>query len=167
MMPGSLPRPSYAAIGNKQQVLRRVVEARLLSDPEVDSMQDRWLPRLAAPPDPHGRIRVLAALIRDAAEGLTDLRPVIHAAVQADEEFAQIFADADRARLEDARMFLSTVHDTTGGGFDLDWAADTLWAIAGDDVYDALTLRLGWTADDFERWLEDLLTRLLLTSPET
>ena len=40
-----------------------------------------------------------------------------------------------------------------------------LCGVVGDDVYDAPTLRLGWTADDFERWLEDLFNRLLLTNP--
>jgi hypothetical protein len=41
-------------------------------------------------------------------------------------------------------------------------AADTVWALAGPDLYIQLVLNRGWTTDEYETWLGDILEAVLL-----
>jgi AcrR family transcriptional regulator len=41
-------------------------------------------------------------------------------------------------------------------------ATDILWALTPEDLYQRLVLERGWTRDEFEKWLGDILKRELL-----
>jgi hypothetical protein len=43
-------------------------------------------------------------------------------------------------------------------------ATDELYALAGTDVYRALTLERGWTPERYERWLFEAVCRELLAT---
>ncbi len=41
-------------------------------------------------------------------------------------------------------------------------ARDILWALTGRDMYRMLVIERGWTSDDYEKWLAELLVQTLL-----
>jgi hypothetical protein len=41
-------------------------------------------------------------------------------------------------------------------------ALETVWTLTGAEVYNLLTVDRGWSADEYEFWLEETLTRLVL-----
>lgn len=51
-------------------------------------------------------------------------------------------------------------------GISLEKARDILWAFTGRDIYRMMVIERGWTADDYEKWLSQLLIQTLL-KPET
>ena len=42
-------------------------------------------------------------------------------------------------------------------------ARDILWALTGRDMYRMFVIEQGWTSDEYERWLAQLLTSSLIS----
>ncbi len=47
-------------------------------------------------------------------------------------------------------------------GLTLAKARDIFWAFTGRDLYHMLTIERGWTSDEYEKWLTELLIKSLL-----
>ena len=43
-------------------------------------------------------------------------------------------------------------------------ARDIFWALTGRDVYRMLVIERGWTSDQYEKWLSQMLVNALLDS---
>jgi len=41
-------------------------------------------------------------------------------------------------------------------------AAETVWAISSAEIYSLLVVDLGWSGEQYEKWLAQTLTKLLL-----
>ncbi len=47
-------------------------------------------------------------------------------------------------------------------GLSIAKAHDILWAFTGRDMYRMLVMEQGWTSDEYESWLAQLLIKMLL-----
>lgn len=41
-------------------------------------------------------------------------------------------------------------------------ARDISWAFTGRDLYRMLVIEQGWSSDEYEKWLEELLVKVLI-----
>ena len=61
---------------------------------------------------------------------------------------------------------LALSHDTTPGR-PPDEAVDVVYALTSPEIFELLVRQCGWTAQQFQDWLADTLTRLLLDPATT
>lgn len=47
-------------------------------------------------------------------------------------------------------------------GLSLSQARDILWAFTGRDIYRMLVIERGWTSEEYEKWLAQLLIKTLI-----
>ncbi len=47
-------------------------------------------------------------------------------------------------------------------GLTLQKARDILWTLTGRDMYRMLVIERGWTSDEYEKWLAQILVKSLL-----
>ena len=154
----------YAAFGNKRTVLKELVDVSIAGDDEPVAIADRtWVADLAAEPDRHQRIRMLAASGRRILERRAAVDAVVDAAGATDPEIRGLSDEMRRQRREGQARLLALVAGADGlrPGLDPEEAADILYAIASPETYRLLVEQRGWTPERFEAWLAETEERLL------
>ncbi len=154
----------YAAFGNKRTVLKELVDVSIAGDDEPVPIADRdWVADLAAEPDRHQRIRMLAAGGRRILERRAAVDAVVDAAGATDPEIRALSNEMRRQRREGQARLLALVAGADGlrPGLEPEEAADILYAIASPETYRLLVEQRGWTPERFEQWLAETEERLL------
>ena len=154
----------YAAFGNKRTVLKELVDVSIAGDDEPVPIADRdWVADLAAEPDRHQRIRMLAAGGRRILERRSAVDAVVDAAGATDPEIRALSNEMRRQRREGQARLLALVAGADGlrPGLEPEEAADILYAIASPETYRLLVEQRGWTPERFEQWLAETEERLL------
>ncbi|MCX5215189.1 hypothetical protein OG689_39030 [Kitasatospora sp. NBC_00240] len=100
--------------------------------------------------------------MRGVHKRLGELHAVLAAA---DPELAEIAADTDRERLTGVTAFVTHLHTAghLGAHLDPSRAADACWAHTSPQLYALMVRARGWSPDDYQDWLADLLAAALLT----
>ena len=154
----------YAAFGNKRTVLKELVDVSIAGDDEPVAIADRdWVADLAAEPDRHQRIRMLAAGGRRILERRSAVDAVVDAAGATDPEIRALSDEMRRQRREGQARLLALVAGADGlrPGLEPEEAADILYAIASPETYRLLVEQRGWSPERFEAWLAETEERLL------
>ena len=89
---------------------------------------------------------------------------IIQAAGDADHELAELWQeiqDERHARMGELADLLRA-EGLLRSGIDLDQATDILWTLTSNDNYTHLVLERGWSADQYEQWLERVLASTLI-----
>jgi hypothetical protein len=89
---------------------------------------------------------------------------IIQAAGDADPELAELWQeiqDERHERMAEVAEMLSAA-GMLRGDLDLDEATDILWTLTSNDNYTHLVLERGWTPEQYERWLQGVLTSSLM-----
>lgn len=158
----------YLAFETKAGVLRALWHLLLRGDDEQVPVGERaWFRALLDEPEPRrklhlnvhnakvvrGRIGRLLAVIRDAAPSEPELA-VLWSRIQLEfyENQQAVVDDLDRRK-------------TLRRGLDPTRAADILWTLNHPDVYRLLVGERGWTPDEHEKWIADILSSQLLDDP--
>jgi TetR/AcrR family transcriptional regulator, regulator of autoinduction and epiphytic fitness len=158
----------YAVFGNKRAILTELIDARLTGDDHSGSLSDRedWQ-AMERESDPDRQIALFAAIAARVGRRSAAINEVMAAAAGADAEIAAIYQQQRRARYRDERRLAHSLARKSAlrQGLSETQAADIIWAIATTRTYRALVFERRWTADQYERWLSDLLSRALLAEP--
>jgi AcrR family transcriptional regulator len=155
----------YLAFQSKSGVLRALWHLRLRGDEEPVPVDERpWYRAVLEEPDPERKLRLNIANARNVKERIGPLLNVLRDAAQVDAEIATLWAriQADfygnqRAVVEDLQR-----RGALRPELDVETATDILWTLNHPDVYVLLVGERGWTLDELERWLADLLVARLL-----
>ena len=156
----------YNVVGGKAVLLKAVYDVTLAGDDEPVPMGAR--PEFRAVVEaPTGRecLARYAAVGRLLGERLVPLLTVIVAqAAAGDPDLAAFVATVEGERAIGTRTVAAHVAARFGlrDGFDVDAAADVLWALTAPDLADRLVVRRGWGWDRFERWLGTAMADALL-----
>jgi AcrR family transcriptional regulator len=156
----------YAVFGNKARVLTALIDARL-APPGVDNVTERAQAQ-AVRNEPDQR-RQLHLLARDIAAISTRVRPmyeIMRTASAVEPDMATVFAEMDGYRLHNMRQVAGWIAARGPLRFEVDRAAETIWAIASPDVARMMCEGRRWTEADYAEWLEDVLVRTLLPEVE-
>lgn len=105
-----------------------------------------------------------ARIARTSCEQWGDLYLLMRSAALADPALSEASKKLDTGRLYGLRLFAEALDRGGHLRSDLDArrAIDILWALASEDTYQRLVVERGWTPDDFEAWLSQVLKRELL-----
>lgn len=148
----------YAIFGSKGGIV-----SAMLEDLEESAQKDTWIAQVIDEGDPNRQLRIFVSWIRALFE---EGAPILRAAVAArsDPEVASVVERGDEnRRLGTTR--LTQVWSRKGvlrEGLDPTDAADRLWLLTSVEQYLLATESLGWSPDQYEQWLGDLLDQELL-----
>jgi len=147
----------YAGFGSKAVLLSRWVDVQVVGDDAPVALIDRaWVRELREQPDREERFRAFSdhgmAVTRRVAPAMRLLR----AAAQSDPDIAEVLERGLRARLHDIGTLFDLIFDNSFGPLpgDRDESVTWLWAITGDEIYTDLTMTLGWTHEQYVRWMD-------------
>lgn len=157
-------RPTvFTAVGTKPVILRLVVDQALAGDDAAVAVAERdWWRRTVEEPDAATSIKLLAQTMTAIAQRIALIARALETAASVDSDAADIWNRYQRQRRIGLREFAETLaskHPSVR--CDVDTLTDTLWMLQ-PAAYLRLVADAGWTAERFETWLADLITRLVL-----
>jgi AcrR family transcriptional regulator len=151
----------YAIFGSKRGILRAI----------RDTWQERThirdvLSSSQHLPNPADRLEQLAEATRRQWEMGAEVTAIYTGAAAADPRAAAELTQALTGRREGLQSFANSLKPHLRAGLDADHAASILQALCLPEVFDALVRRSGWSADEYQAWLERILKRELLETKE-
>jgi AcrR family transcriptional regulator len=156
----------YLAFATKNGILRALWHLLLRGDEEPVPVGERpWFREVLDEPDPERALRLdiqNATVVRGRIGGLLK---VIRDAAPAEPEIAELWARIQSEFYDNQRAVVEVL-DRRGalrGGLDVERAADILWTLNHPDVYRLLVAERGWTRDEQEQWLADLVCSQILS----
>ena len=126
-------------------------------------MRANWVEELRSISDTHARVRAMFAGLRPVFERTAGIERVLQQAAGADAEIAELAADVVRRQRQDAAVFRSLFvgDDPIFQGLSAAQDRDALWALTGIGAYRRLVDDCGWAPEEWERWVVELVMRLL------
>jgi AcrR family transcriptional regulator len=158
----------YSAAGGKAALAKRVWDVTVAGDLEAVPMNLRpQIQALMAEPDPVVAVHLYARLSRQVYERLGPLARVLRAGAVSDESLRQLIDTTEGERLTGTTALAAHLHSREALRADLTptSAGQRLWALNGGEVADGLTLRCGWSLDEYEAWLGESMTLAVLRTP--
>jgi AcrR family transcriptional regulator len=149
----------YALFKSKRGVLQSLIDDALPPQRfEVlvgDSMREK---------SPKKRLGITAKLARqiyDAERGVMD---ILRSAAVLSPEFKELEQEREQRRYERQGEYVKKLMDDhfLAKGLTLSRARDILWALTGRDLYRMFVIERGWSSDEYEEWLAQLLISSLL-----
>lgn len=160
----------YLAWGSKKALLRAHMDAALSGDPNTPYADE--LPRLIsdALDGPGGGVRIaidhVARLYRNLAERAALGWRLYRDAAASDPQVAVDWLALQHLRRDTFTAIMGKIPAAAlRDGLGIAAAVDTAWAIASPATYELLVDTLGYTLDEYERWVADTLAAALL-APE-
>jgi AcrR family transcriptional regulator len=158
----------YAVFGNKRALLTELIDVRVKGDEHADALRDRedWR-AMERESDARRQIALFARIASRIGDRSAAINEVLLQAAGADAEIAALYERQRHSRYRDERRVARSLarKGALRKGLSETRAADVIWTIANTHTYRALVGERRWTTDDYERWLENLLTRELLKDP--
>ncbi len=149
------PETVYSAFGSKAALLARWVDVSVVGDDEPIPLADRaWVDQLRAEHDPDVRLALFAERGTEITRRAAPAMRVLRAAAQSDPEIAEQLDAGMRGRMADMELFVDLLIGDRGDvGHERREVVEWISAITGDELYTDLTERLGWTLDQYVRWI--------------
>jgi AcrR family transcriptional regulator len=154
--------------GGKPALARLVYDVTLAGDGAAVPQSDRpQVHAIIAEPDPARKLAGYAAMATDVMRRIRPVYRVLRAAAATtpdDTALAALLSTAEQQRRNGAGSAARHFADVGAlrDGLTADRAADQLYALTSIEVYERLTETCGWSDDDFEAWLTDVLVATLL-----
>jgi AcrR family transcriptional regulator len=157
----------YRSAGAKAELLAAAVQAALAGGEEraeVPVEERPGIRRVIEEPDPRRQLRAYAATQPGVWQRSGPLLRLLGAAAESDPALAALQGRLAAQRLDGLRRFarLLAERGRLRPGLTADRAADLLWTICAQANYDSLVGSRGWTPDEYEAWLGDVLISSLL-----
>lgn len=156
----------YALVGRKPDLARVLVERALSGSHEVVPAAERdYVATIRTEPDPRRKVEIYAQATVDMLTRLAPLFLVLREAAHVDEsarELWQFFSDRRASNMREFVVDLGGSSSGLRGAYDLRLAADMVWATNSPKLFLLLTGQRGWSPSEYQAWLADTWTRLLL-----
>jgi TetR/AcrR family transcriptional regulator, regulator of autoinduction and epiphytic fitness len=155
----------YASMRSKAGILRAVVELTVRGDDEAAPLASRasWQ-EMERQPEPGRQLALFAHVHREICDREAAVFAQLEAAAGGDPEATQLLAEHDDMRYETQSRLARRLHrrKQLKPGMSARQAADVIWTLASERTYLALVRDRGWTAEAYERWVEEQLVAALL-----
>lgn len=158
------PATVYQAFGTKQAILARILDVTIAGDADPAALLDRdWVRQAARHQDPRQRLALVVRHTSQVAARTAPVKEVMRDAAAADPAVRQLLLEDDRRRYltQQALVDLIIGAGSLRPGCDRDQAAATFFALVNSHGYQLLATQLGWSPDDWQRWLAGVLDREL------
>jgi AcrR family transcriptional regulator len=155
----------YSRFRNKANLLEAILEPAIVGSDDGRDLFDRpEIAEIRARKDQRTQLRLLARFSRGILERTATAHRILQSAAASDPTAAQLQRRDTKRRGDTQRAYIDML--LTNGplrdGLTSEDAAATYSALANPSTYALLVAERGWTADHFEHWLGDSLTRLML-----
>jgi len=155
----------YAAFGGKRGLLAKVVDWTLVGDDEPIPMAQR--PSILAvqqEPTLTGKCALYARHARMVAARIAQTRQMLRAAADADADARAIYQTGEAQRRTGDGLFVANLRRAgqLRSGLSDEQAADAIWALSPDILWNQLVIQRGWTPDQFEMWYAGQLAAAIL-----
>jgi AcrR family transcriptional regulator len=158
------PATVYQAFGTKQAILARILDVTIAGDADPAALLDRdWVRQAARHTDPRQRLALVVRHTSQVAARTAPVKEVMRDAAAADPAVRQLLLEDDRRRYltQQALVDLIIGAGSLRPGCDRDHAVATFFALVNSHGYQLLATQLGWSPDDWQRWLTGVLDREL------
>jgi AcrR family transcriptional regulator len=155
----------YLVFETKRGLLRAVWHLLLRGDEEAAPVGERpWFHAVLDEPDPERKLRLNIHNARLVRGRLGGLLKILRDAAPTEPEIAELWARIQAEFYENQRVVVEDLHKRRAlrRGLGVDRGTDLLWTFNHPDVYLLLVSERGWTADEHEKWLADLVCSQLL-----
>lgn len=159
------PETIYAVFGNKRVLIQElVVRAVRGAFPDVPLLQQAVPRAVGAASDRSTQLALFAGDIVAVLERVAPLVAVVREAARAEPELEGFYRELHAGRRRNL-AFLAEALASRGplrGAMDAKEATDIIWRLASPEQFTLSRQVEGLSADDYRRWLESSLERLLL-----
>ena len=159
----------YAIFGNKRAILSQLIDISVVGDDLPVPLLQRPGPQAVAhEPDPQRQIQLFAKDITEIMGRMAPIFEIMRVAAKTEPEILEMLRAMLGNRFQGMAFFIQSIAANHALSADLSSteAAETVWAISSAEVYNLLTIDRGWTAEQYQGWLEKSLTRLLLQAAQ-
>jgi AcrR family transcriptional regulator len=161
-------KTAYLAFETKSGLLRALWHVLLRGDEEPTPVGARpWFQAVLDEPDPARQLRLNVRNAKRVRARIGPLLEVIRSAAADDREIAALWSRIQTEFYDNQRSVVEALHRKRAlrPGLDVARATDILWTLNHPNVYRLLVTDRGWTPDQHEKWLADLLCSELLRTP--
>lgn len=158
---GVAPATVYQAFGTKQAVLARALDATIAGDvAPVPLLERDWVRQARRYRSGKRRLAAVVGGAAEVAARTAPLKEVMRDAAAADPTVRSLIRDDhDRRRQTQRSLVELAIGDAElRPGMTMDRAADTFFLLVSSSNYQVAVDVLGWTYDDWQRWLIDALS---------
>jgi AcrR family transcriptional regulator len=160
----------FAHFPAKRDLLKEVIDRAIVGDDEPVAVRDRpEVAAIRAEPDPARKLRIHAAQVIAISRRATSVDQMLRSAAAVDPEAAELWARGSKARQAGMEEFAA--HLFEGGhlrkGLSAHQAADRLAVLIDPEVYRLTVGVRGWSPEQHEEWLAEMLIASLLPAPST
>ncbi|HSL75975.1 MAG TPA: helix-turn-helix domain-containing protein [Candidatus Limnocylindrales bacterium] len=157
----------YRAFGSKGGLFKAVVEAALAggaSRAEVPVEERPAIRAVIEEADPRRQIELYAATQPGIHRRSGPLLRALHGSIDRDPDLRALWEQLEAWRLSGQGRFVGMLaqRGSLRPGLAVDEAVDVTWTLCSLAVHDLLVLERGWTAERYQAWLTEALTRELL-----
>jgi AcrR family transcriptional regulator len=156
----------YAAFGSKHEILKTVIEVAVAGDETSVALLDPdAVKALQAEPDLRRRVRMLAALLRDAQGRTAAMAQVAREAASADIEVGELWRAMQAGR---ATGMAQAARSLVGDGpppRPLEEVRDVLYVLTSPEVYQLFVVDRLWTPERYEEWLVEAVEAVVIPPP--
>lgn len=165
---GVAPETVYATFGSKRAILTRWLELAVGGDERPLPVLERDQPQsVRRDRDQRRQIRGFAKGMRQILERVGPVFDVMHVAAKTEPEIAALLQNTLNERLANLGQVVDWLarNGPLRKGLDSTTAPESVWAFTSAEVHRLLTIERGWSGDQYERWLGDVLEAYLLPPP--
>jgi TetR/AcrR family transcriptional regulator, regulator of autoinduction and epiphytic fitness len=155
----------YATFGNKRAILSRLIDVTLVGDEQPIPLLQREGPQAAMKEtDQQRQVELFAKDIYEIMMRMTPMFEIMRAAAKTDPEIAEMYENILNNRVQGLMAFVRALmrNGPLRDGITAQEAAETVWTLTSADVITLLLTNRGWSAEQYKRWLTQMLKRFLL-----
>lgn len=159
------PETIYSVFKNKRTILARTMDlATGTSDSPIPVMLRSYIQEVTAERDQYKQIQMFAGRMQMFFSQIAPLVEVLRDAAKTEPEIKKLLNKYLDDRYQGMGFFIDCLlaNGSLRNGLSKLSATETLWALASAEIYNLLVIDRGWSEEEYEIWLSDTLTRLLL-----
>ena len=151
----------YAIFKSKRGVLQSLIDEALPQEQFAELIDDSMHEHA-----PKKRLSITAKLARHIYDAERELMDIVRGASVVAPEFKDLEQEREWRRYERQGEYVKKLmkNKALAKGLTLQKARDILWALTGRDMYRMFVIERGWSSDEYEKWLTQLLIQSLLDS---
>lgn len=149
----------YSLFQSKRGVLRALMDEALPSE-QFEALVEEGNKKESA----KERLMTSAKLSRQMYDAERTQMDIFRGASMLSPEFKELEKEREQRRYKRQEEFVKIFEKekSLAKGLSLSKARDILWAFTGRDMYRMFVIEQGWSSDDYEKWLGQLLVKTLL-----
>ncbi len=155
----------YVVFETKARLLGVLWDERLSGDEAVLPVTERaWYRTVLDEADAVRKLRLFASQACAVKTRSGALMEVIRNAASVEPDIAQLWNDIQTKLHDVTRSIVAQLHEKNAlaSGLDVTTATDILWTLNHPSVWQLLVAERGWTAEQYEQWLGEIVCSQLL-----